>query len=139
MPATVRLADERAVAAQAGAERQRPPQRHDALGPAQMRRHLLDQRDHRRDERDVVDDRREHRRTPEDGDRRRLQVPAGHRHELLRREAEHARDIDAVHDDEQAEEEDHDPVDLVEGLRHLGGTPSRRVTPASPARSAAPW
>src|SRR5216683_2565009 len=65
--------------------------------------------------------------------------PPVHRHELLRREAEHARDIDAVHDDEQAEEEDRDPVDLVEGLRHLGGTPSRRVTPASPARSAAPW
>src|SRR5439155_22235939 len=49
-------ADQRAVAAETGAQRQGPPQRGQLLGAAKMRRQFTNQRDHRRDERDVVDD-----------------------------------------------------------------------------------
>ncbi len=50
MPATVEVgrgADQGAVAAEAGAQRQGPPERHDRLIAAQGRRHRFDQRDHR--------------------------------------------------------------------------------------------
>src|SRR5947207_12948414 len=49
-------ADQCAIAAEAGAQRQRPPQRGQLLGTAEMRRQLADERDHRRDKRDVVDE-----------------------------------------------------------------------------------
>src|SRR6185503_11917472 len=59
-----RRPDQRAIAAEAGAEREAPPQRLYLVGPAVGRRHALDQRDHGGDERDVVHNRRQDRRSP---------------------------------------------------------------------------
>ena len=82
-----------------------------------MRPEIADQRDHRRDERNVVDDRRQDRRAPQDRDRRHGRIAAGQLHQLLRRQVEHPGGVDTVHDDEQPEEEeDRDPVDFVERL-----------------------
>ena len=112
-----RGADQRAVAAEAGAERQAPPQRLDVVGAAEGRRHVLDQRDHGGDERNVVDDRRQHRRGPQDGVAGGRELAAGRRHQLVGEQREQAADVDAVHHHEQAdEEEDGDPLHVAEGL-----------------------
>ena len=53
-----RGAGQRAVAAEAGAERQAPPQRRDRARPAKGRCHAFDHRNHGGDERNVVEERR---------------------------------------------------------------------------------
>ena len=84
-----------------------------------MRRQLADQRDHRGNKRDVVDDRREDGRSPEDRHGGRGRIVSGQGDQLLRRKAQEAGGIDAVHDDEQAEKkEDRDPIDLSKSLGH---------------------
>ena len=109
-------ADQRAVAAEAGAERQAPPQRHDVLGPAERRRHVLDQRDHGGDKGDVVDDRRQKGRGPQHGVAGGGEVAAGRLHQLLGEHVQQPADLDAVHHDEQAEEEENgDPLHVAEG------------------------
>src|SRR5216683_411707 len=58
-----RGADQGAIAAKACAKRESPPQRLEMVG-AEGGCHRLDERDHRRDEWNVVDDRRENSRAP---------------------------------------------------------------------------
>ena len=92
-------ADQRTVAAEARAERQRPPERGDIHA---VRLHGQDQRDHGRNERDVVQNGREHRRAPEDEDHQQRDVAAGHRNERVAERADHAALDHAADDDEQA-------------------------------------
>jgi hypothetical protein len=73
---------------------------------------------HGRYERNVVDDRRQHRRRPQHADPGDPQVAAGHFHQFVGQQAQEAGVLDAGDHDEQAdEEEDGDPLHLVE---HLG-------------------
>ena len=105
-----RRANERAVAAEAGAEREAPPdgvEIRDAHGA-----HVLDERDHRRDEWDIVEHGRNDGREPEHEERRRRDIAArqldGHRREI----ADDASLDEAADGDEKAdEEEDRRPLD----------------------------
>ena len=109
-----RSADQRAVAAQARAQGQRPPQRGDIHA---VRLHRKDQRDHGGDKRDVVEYGREHRRAPQDEQHEQHGVAAGH---LDQRIAQHGDDAGllhaADHDEQAGEEQNGRPLDAEHDL-----------------------
>ena len=72
-----------AVAAEARAQRQRPPDGLNGVGAAERRREILDQGNHGGDERDVVDDRREDGRYPQRGAGRQPHVAACPLHQQM--------------------------------------------------------
>src|SRR4029079_874697 len=116
-----RRADEGAVAAEAGSERQAPPKRLDLVRAAIRGRHALDQGDHGGDEGNVVDDCRQEGRRPQDGEASVGHVAPGRCHKFVGEEVKQAADLDAVHHDKQSdEEEDRDPFHIAEGLMHVG-------------------
>ena len=104
--------DDRAVAAEAGAEREAPPDRlkiRDAHRP-----HVLNQRNHRRNERNVVEERRNDRTHPQDEHRRLRHVTAREIDAMHRKIADDARLHEAADGDEETdEEEDRRPLDAV--------------------------
>ena len=107
-----RRTDDRAIAAEAGAEREAPPDRlkvRDAHRP-----HVLNQRNHRRNERNVVEERRDDRAHPQDEHRRLRHVAAREIDALHRKVANDARLHEAADGDEETdEEEDSRPFDAV--------------------------
>ena len=104
-------ADERTVAAEACAECERPPHRREIAKPHAS--HILDERDKRRDERDIVDERRCDRTHPQDEHRRRVLVAVRDLDRLRREHPDDARLDERADEDEQpAEEEDRRPLDL---------------------------
>ena len=112
-----RCADERPVAAEARAERERPPERLEVRDA--HRAHVLNERNHRRDERDVVQHGRDDRTHPEDEERRCRQVAARRIDRRLRELGDDA-DLDqtADRDKESDEEEDRRPLDRMHRLFH---------------------
>ena len=112
-----RCADERPVAAETRTERERPPERLEVRDA--HRAHVLNERNHRRDERDVVQHGRDDRTHPEDEERRCRQVAARRIDRRLRELGDDA-DLDQTtdRDKETDEEEDRRPLDRVHRLFH---------------------
>jgi len=110
-------ADEGAVAAETCAECERPPERLEVLDA--HRAHVLDERDHRCNERNVVEHRGDDGAHPEDEQRRRREVAARCLHCGLREPCDDA-DLDQPADsnEEPDEEEDRRPLDRVHRLFH---------------------
>ena len=91
-----------------------------AASPPRLGSHRLDQRNHRRDERDVVDERRQDRRRPEDRERGHVEIAAGGLEQRLRHHVDEAGLLDAVNEDEQSQEEhQRDPFGLRERRVHV--------------------
>ena len=132
--------DERRVAAEAGAEGERPPVGVVAALPAE----LLHDRDHRGGEGDVVDDPRAERRDPCDPEQLRGAVAAGGVGDAVGDLADRAGLLQRADHHEQAdEEEQRRPLDpgqrLLDRLaRDQQQRRSPRRAPRSPARGAAP-
>ena len=126
-------ADERAVAAETRAERERPPERLEVRDAHCA--HVLNQRDHRCNERDIVQDGRDDGAHPEDQQRRRRQIATRRLHRRLRELRDNA-DLNqsADRDKESNEEEDRRPLDGVHRLFHQMLTAAREEEQQEAAR-----